>query len=239
MSVVERVDLEAAFLLHAKPYRETSQLLEILSRDHGRVGLVANGSRRPKSRWKSTLRPFQPLRVSWSGRGSLYTLRDAEPAAEPANIRGMPLMSGFYMNELLVVLIQRGDGHPNLFTHYAGALAALAAGEAAEPVLRRFEVSLLAEIGYGLDVDRDVESGQPLVPTHKYEYMIGRGAVPVAESGSGEMIFFGSELLATARGEFDNAAQLKRAKRLLRAILNSNLGGRALKTRAVISSMRL
>ena len=238
MSDIQRVELEAAFLLHARPYRETSQLLEILSRDHGRVGLVARGSRRPKSRWKSTLRPFQPLRISWSGRGSLYTLRGAETAAEAARIKGMSLMGAYYMNELLIALIQRGDSHPNLFTHYAGALAALSAGEDTEPVLRRFEVSLLAEIGYGLFVERDVVADEPLAGERKYEYVIDRGAVPVPDSRSGDMVFLGAELLATTRGEFQNAGQLKSAKRLLRALLDRHLGGRKLKTRAVLASMR-
>jgi DNA repair protein RecO (recombination protein O) len=238
VSAIERVEMEPAFLLHARPYRETSQLLDVLSRDHGRVGLVANGSRRPRSRWKSTLRPFQPLRISWSGRGSLYTLRDAEPAAEAARIEGMPLMSAFYMNELLIALVQRGDSHPNLFTHYAGALAALSADEDTEPVLRRFEISLLAEIGYGLVVEHDAELGEPLVSDRKYEYVVGRGAVPATDSSSGDMVFLGTELLAMARGEFQDAGQLKCAKRLLRVLLNWNLGGRSLKTRAVLASMR-
>lgn len=238
MNAMERVEMEATFLLHAIPYRESSQILDVLTLDHGRVGLVANGSRRPKSRWKSTLRPFQPFRMSWSGRGSLYTLRAAEASAAAAPIVGIPLMAGYYMNELLIALIHRGDPHPNLFTHYAGSLAALAAGDDTEPVLRRFEVSLLAEIGYGLRMDRDVLEDQLLADDRKYEYVIDRGPVPVAEHAHGEMVFLGSELRATARGEFRDDAQLRSAKRLLRAVLNSILGGRTLKTRTVMASMR-
>jgi DNA repair protein RecO (recombination protein O) len=238
MSVIERIEMEAVFVLHAKPYRETSQLLEVLSQNYGCVGLVANGSRRPKSRWKSALRPFQPIRMSWSGRGPLYTLRAAEPSSTAARIEGLPLMAAFYMNELLITLVQRGDAHPNLFTHYAGALAGLSAGDDAEPVLRRFETSLLAEIGYGLIIDHEVVTGEPLASDRKYEYVIDRGPVPVADSHDGQMVFLGSELLAMARGEFDTKAQLKSAKRLLRAALNRNLNGRQLKTRAVLASMR-
>ena len=121
MSMTERVDMEAAFILHAIPYRETSQILDVLTQDHGRVALVANGSRRPKSRWKSTLRPFQPFRMSWSGRGSLYSLRAAEGSAPGARLAGVPLMAAFYMNELLIALVHQGDPHQGLFTHYAGA----------------------------------------------------------------------------------------------------------------------
>jgi DNA repair protein RecO (recombination protein O) len=238
VSVVERIDMEAVFVLHTKPYRETSQLVEALSQDHGRVGLVANGSRRPKSRWKSALRPFQPIRMSWSGRGPLFTLRAAEPSAPAVGIAGITLMAAWYMNELLIMLTERGDAHPNLFTHYAGALAGLATSEDAEPVLRRFETSLLAEIGYGLIIDHDVATGAPLVGNQKYEYVIDRGPVPVADSQAGQMVFMGSELLATAHGVFENKAQLNSAKRLLRAALDRNLSGRQLKTRAVMASMR-
>ena len=238
MSVVERVEMEATFLLHARPYRETSQLVEVLSQDHGRVALVANGSRRPKSRLKSALRPFQPLRMSWSGRGSLYSLRAAEPSGNGARISGMSLMAAYYMNELLMILLHKGDPHPNLFTHYGGALASLAAGDDAEPVLRRFEVALLAEIGYGLVIDRDVIDEEPLVAEQKYEYVVDRGPVPVSDNICGELVFLGSDLLAMNRGIFHDAEQLKSAKRLLRAALNRSLGDRSLKTRAVMASMR-
>ncbi len=238
MSVTERVDMEAAFILHAISYRETSQILDVLTQDHGRVALVANGSRRPKSRWKSTLRPFQPFRMSWSGRGSLYTLRAAESSAPGAGLAGTPLMAAYYMSELLIALVHQGDPHPGLFTHYAGALAALSAGTDAEPVLRRFEISLLAEIGYGLMIDRDVVEDKPLVNDQRYEYVIDRGPVPVSETQSGTLVFLGSELLAMACGEFQSDGQLKSAKRLLRAILKSNLGDRTLKTRTVFASMR-
>ena len=125
MSQIQRIDMEAAFLLHARPYRESSQIVEILSQDQGRVGLVARGSRRPKSPWKSTLRPFQPLRMSWSGRSALQTLRAAEPTSASVPLSGMTLMAGYYMNELLLALLHRGDPHPDLFAHYGAALAAL------------------------------------------------------------------------------------------------------------------
>ncbi len=238
MSMTERVDMEAAFILHAIPYRETSQILDVLTQDHGRVGLVANGSRRPKSRWKSTLRPFQPFRMSWSGRGSLYSLRAAEGSAPGARLAGVPLMAAYYMNELLIALVHQGDPHPGLFTYYGGALAALSAGNDTEPVLRRFEISLLAEIGYGLMIERDVIEDQPLVRDQRYEYVLDRGPVPVSDAHAGTLVFLGSELLAMACGEFQNDGELKSAKRLLRAVLKSNLGDRPLKTRKVFASMR-
>jgi len=238
MSSVERVEMEPAFLLHARPYRETSQILDILSQNHGRIALVANGSRRPKSRWKNALRPFQLCQMSWSGRGDLYTLRSAEIVGPPAQVTGMPLMAAYYMNELLISLMHRCDPHPNLFTHYGGALGSLANEGDTELVLRRFEVALLAEVGYGIVAEYDVVDERALEADRKYEYVIDRGPVPVPDTHSGDLVFLGSELLAIANGDRLNVEQLKSAKRLLRAVLNSSLGGRQLKTRQVLAAMR-
>ncbi len=236
-AAVERVEMEAAYLLHSHPYRESSRIVEVFSQQHGRVGLVANGARRPKSRWRTALRPFQPLRVSWSGRGSLCTLRIAEPSAPAFDIGGLTLMSAYYLNELLLALVQRGDAHPDLFAHYGAALAALASRDDAEAVLRRFEVSLLAEIGYGLVVDGDIVTRQPLQAERRYEYAIERGPVPVDSDSAGDLVFSGADLMAIGRGEFTGRRQLRNAKRLLRPLLNRALGGRTLRTREVLTAM--
>lgn len=242
MSAMERVEFEAAFLLHARPYRESSQIIEVLGQNHGRIGLVARGSRRPRSRWKQTLRPFQPMRMSWAGRGTLQTLGAAEATACPLELAGMRLMAGWYMNELLIKLLHRGDPHPDLFAHYGAALAALSDGEVVEPVLRRFELVLLAEIGYGLVTDRDAVDAQPLRPDRMYTYVADRGPVPAA-AGAGDgcdngLVFSGADLQAIGRGVFDRPERLLGAKRLLREKLNWCLGGRSLKTRRVIAAMR-
>ncbi len=236
-AAVERVEMEAAYLLHSHPYRESSRVVEVFSQQHGRVGLVANGARRPKSRWRTALRPFQPLRVSWSGRGSLCTLRVAEPSSPAFDIAGLKLMSAYYLNELLLALVQRRDAHPELFAHYAAALAALAGKDDAEAVLRRFEVLLLAEIGYGLVVDGDAVTRQPLRAECRYDYVIDRGPVPIESDGGGELVFTGADLLAIGRGECEGQRQLSNAKRLLRPLLNRALGGKTLRTREVLSAM--
>lgn len=236
-AAVERVDMEAAFLLHARSYRESSEILEVFSQQHGRVGIVANGAKRPKSRWRGVLRPFQPLRVSWSGRGALYTLRSAEPSATPFEIAGVALMSAFYLNELLIALMHRRDAHPLLFAHYAAALDALAREDESEAVLRRFEVSLLREIGYGLALEEDVVEQLPLAPDGRYEYVVDRGPVPVESDYDGDLVFSGADLLAIRRGEFDSPARLRNAKRLLRPALHWALGGKTLRTREVLAAM--
>ena len=230
-------DLEDAFILHAWPYQETSQILEALGAQHGRVGLVARGARRPSSRWRSVLQPFLPLRLSWVGRGSLYTLRSAEPASFAPALDGLALMGAFYLNELILNFVRRGDPHPGLFIAYSQALAELRAGGDPEPALRRFEFQLLAEVGYGLNLDQDVLNDVPLDPAAVYEYRLEQGPVPAAAGHDG-LTFSGSELLAIGRGEFSSPAILRMAKRLFRAVLAHYLDGRVLKTREVMASMR-
>jgi len=238
MSDINRIEFEAAFLLHARPYRESSQIIEVLGQHQGRVGIVARGSRRPKSRWKSVLRPFQPMRMSWSGRGSLQTLRAAEATSPSMPFTGMHLMAGYYINELLISLLHRNDPHPNLFAYYGTVLADLAAGEELEPTLRRFELALLAEIGYGLVTDCDAASGLPLRSDHWYEYVADQGPLQVAPGTVGDFVISGADLTAIGKGEFDRPERLLIAKRLLRKKLNWCLGGRPLKTRQVMASMQ-
>jgi DNA repair protein RecO (recombination protein O) len=234
---MERVELEPAFVLHGRPYRETSQLLEVLASEHGRLGIVARGARTARTRWRAVLQPFQPLRLSWSGRGSLCTLRGAESAGLMASLSGTGLMSAYYLNELVLALTTRGDPHPDLFAHYARALHDLAAPENAEAALRRFEVALLAEIGYGLALDRDAEGGEPVADDRWYAYVPERGPVPVIRE-TATAPFSGAQLRAIGAGEFRDASDLRAAKRLLRAVLAHHLGGRPLRTRAVMAAMR-
>jgi DNA repair protein RecO (recombination protein O) len=230
-------DLEDAYILHARPYQETSQILEVLGAQHGRVGLVARGARRPTSRWRSILQPFLPLRLSWVGRGSLLTLRGAEAASFASPLDGLALMGAFYLNELLLNFVRRGDPHPGLFAAYSHALADLRAGGDPEPALRRFELQLLAEVGYGLNLDHDVLNESPLDPAALYEYRLEQGPVP-AVAGGAALTFSGADLLAIGRGDFTAPARLQMAKRLLRSVLAHHLDGRTLKTREVLASMR-
>lgn len=231
------VELEPAFLLHARPYQETSQLLEVLSAHHGRVGLVARGARRPNSRWRSVLQPFQPVRLSWGGRGSLVTLRAAEPAGWCQPLAGMALMGAFYLNELVLNFLRRGDAHPELFGAYVQALSELRQAIEAEAPLRRFELQLLAAAGYGLNLSHEAATESPLDPDTCYEYRPEQGPVPAVD-GEVTLAFQGAELLAIGRGELTDPAVLQSARRLLRAVLAHHLSGRELRTRRVAAAMR-
>ena len=155
----QRRDDEPAFVLHAYPYRETSLIVEAFTPNYGRVAMVARGAKRPRSETRGLLQAFQPLTLSWAGTGELKTLMKAEWRGGMPLPGGSALLAGFYVNELVLKLLPREDAHPVLFDEYAAALAALTerpvpAEQAA--VLRRFEVRLLAELGYALALTSQV-----------------------------------------------------------------------------------
>lgn len=229
----ERVALAPGYVLHQRAWRETSRLLEVWSRDHGRIGLVARGARRPRSPFRSVLQPFTPLLLSWSLRGELGNLTGLEAAAAPAMLQGRGLMAGFYVNELLLRLLPRQDAHPELYDHYATALAGLAAKSTAA-VLRVFEKNLLSAMGYGLNL---THAGDALVKSgESYRYDLESGPQPAAGRAAG-LLISGRALLALHTEALDDADDLKAVKRLLRMALERHLDGRGLKTSTVMRAM--
>lgn len=239
MTGYARVDLEPAYILHMRPYRETSQILEVITRDHGRKGIVARGARRPKGPWRGMLELFQPLRLSWSGRGDLVTLRAAEQGGLAAPLQGDAVMAGFYANELLLKLLHRDDPHADLFAHYATLIAALAGQGSIEFRLRQFELELLEHLGYGLDLLNDALSREPLDKARQYVFHPDQGAIPAGDDARNhELAFTGAELLAIAQLAESDAAALRNAKRLLRCVLDHHLGHRPLQTRRIAAAMQ-
>lgn len=231
-----RVSDEPAWLLHHRPYLDASSILEILSRDHGRLSLVARGSRRAKSRLKGILRPFLPLRLAWSGRSELGTLTGAELAGPPLLLAGECLLSGYYANELLIELVHRHDPQPQVFDVYSSAVRRLAAGGAPAPVLREFEMELLRLLGYEINLDHD-SCDAPLVAEARYEYRVEEGPVRT-EGGDGTMTFPGWDLLALRARDFSRPETVRSAGRLLRAAIAYHLDGKELKSRRVLLEIR-
>ncbi len=225
-----RVLLQSAFVLHRRPYRDTSLLLEVFVQDHGRLGLAARGAAAPRSRLKGLLQPFTPLLLSWSGAGELATLTAAEEAGCPIPLPPHRVLAGLYINELLLRLLPRLDPHPGLFAAYQRLLAELAAAPGEEPPLRRFEKRLLDELGYGLTLDGEAVSGAPIIAEEQYCYVLDRGPLAADQAQTGVPIS-GRSLLALRDGIFSDPAVLKEVKRLTRAALAEQLRGRALKTR--------
>ncbi len=237
MPEVERIEQQPAWLLHHRPFRDTSRILDLLSRDHGRVSVVARGSRSAKSKLKGILRPFMPLSVSWVARSDLGTLTGAEIGGDPVSLGGDALLSGYYLNELLLNLMHRHDPQPEIFEAYSTTVAALAGTRDVAPQLRVFELELLRLLGYALDFEHDYASNEVLEPEARYEYRPARGAARVGDR-QGHMVFSGAELLAIGAGKFEDSETLVAANRLLRGVIAYHLDGKELKSRKVLREIR-
>lgn len=232
--------LEPAYVLHARPYRDTSLLLELLTLARGRVGAVARGARGSRSRLRGWLRPFQPLLVGLAGRGELATLTSAEPAGAAVWLAGERAVTGLYLNELLLKLLARDDPQPLLLGHYRAALTALAAAADPEPALRVFECELLIALGYAPALTADAD-GKALHADGLYHYHPQAGARlvnGVAEPRAGVVELHGRTLLALAAGEFPDRDTLREARALTRSLIDHCLGGRPVRTRELARALR-
>ena len=230
----ESVELADAYLLHHRPYRNTSQLIDCLTRDHGLVALVAQGSRRPKGGQRAVLQPFLALQISWVRRGELGRLTHVELRAPAGELSGERLLAGFYLNELLLRLVARGDANVPVFSCYSRALAELETKANTSMVLRLFELRFLAALGYGLDLHHDAETGEPICAERRYHFEPEVGARPEVDSVSGGDSYWGRELISLRDEKLDDENSLRAAKRLLSRVLAVYLGERPLKTRAVL-----
>ena len=233
-----RHDGQPAFVLHTHPYRETSLLVMAYSRDHGRISLIARGARRPKSALRGMLLPFQPLALSWSGRGELRTLMRAEWRGPYSPLKGQALICGFYLNELLLKLLPRDDPHEALFEVYGDTLTALAQEGEQAAVLRRFEMRLLRELGYAVILDRDVERDEPVASERNYVYIVDRGPVHAAGPHSNGVELSGQTLLDMQSGNFENAPTQQQSKLLMRTLINHCLGDQVLHTRQLLRDLQ-
>ncbi len=233
MSTERRVQQQPAYILHHRPFRDSSQILDIVTRDHGRIALVARGSRAAKSRLRGVLRPFLPLRVSWVSRSDLGTLTGAEASGPPVGLRGDAMFSAYYVNELLLHFLHRHDPQPEIFALYAEAVAALGAAHDVARCLRQFELELLSLLGYAVNFEHESGTHKNLDPDRHYEYRVEQGPAPV-ERSSGPLVFTGAMLLSVQARRFDEPEVLRAATRLLRALIAHHLGGKELKSRKVL-----
>lgn len=232
-----RMHLVPGYLLHHRPYRETSRILEVLTREHGRLTLFARGVRGPRSKLGPLLEPFKALLLSWSGRGEAPCLTGAEAArsASSAPLAAEQLLAGFYLNELVMKLTSRHDPHPRLFDAYHETLEGLKQRGALAPALRVFEKRLLDEIGYGIDLDTESGTGRRVSAGGYYRFRPGEGLVAVPPNAPGALA--GRSVLSLAAERLTSAADLEDARRLLRLALEHCLEGRELRTRVVARSL--
>ena len=232
------MDLQPAYVLHARPYRETRLLLDAFTRDHGRIGLIARGVRGARGQAsRAALQPLQPLLLSWRGQGELWQLTTTEAAGTALALRGDALLSGFYLNELLLRLLPRHDPHEALFWRYAHCLNALAAGEPAGWELRRFERDLLDALGYALELSVDADDGQPLDPAARYRFDPESGPCRLPQGRSGAGTVSGAALIALQGDAMPDAATLRELRRLMRGVLLHHLGGRELRSWQVLGDL--
>ena len=227
------------YLLHTYAYRETSLVAEIYVRELGRVAVIARGARRPRSALRGVLMAFQPLMLSWSGKSELKTLHKAEWQGGYAPLRGLSLICGFYLNELLLKLLPREDPHEELFEAYATALAQLPAAQDHAAVLRRFERVLLQELGYGLVFDREAVSGAPIVADGRYRYIPDRGPVLAGETEEQSGVeLAGKTLMDMSVDQYSDPRTVQQSKVLMRSLINHCLGNQTLHTRQLLRDLQ-
>lgn len=241
MSGANKVQLQPAYVLHHRPYRDTSRILELFTRDFGRVSVFARGARGGSSKsgsLMSVLQPFNRVLVSWSGRGEAGQLTSAEFDGAFSLMPPDQLVNGYYVNELLLKLFARHDGHANVFELYAATIDALKGSGQPIRALRVFEKRLLDALGYGLVLDVDAVTNEAVRPERVYHYRLEQGAVRALDVAEGSLVFQGSSLLSLAREQLTEQADLTDARRLLRAALERCLDGRELKSRQVLQALR-
>ena len=229
-----RVDHQPGAVLHTMPWRETSLIVEVFTRDFGRLPLVARGAKRPTSQFRGLLSPFAPLALAWSGRGEIKNLVRVEWIGGMPPLRGQALLSAFYANELLVRLMARADPHERLFDRYLELLRGLAQPRH-DATLRTFELELLREVGYAVPLDQ-CSSGEPIDAATRYLFRAEAGAhrLRAGEGDAGDMTISGATLLAMARGDFDDPRVASEAKLMLRQLIRYHLDGKPLNTRRIL-----
>lgn len=223
---------EPAFVLHARAWRETSLLVEVLSAEHGRIGLVARGVQGPKKHvLRAALQPLQSIRFDAVQRGELAQLTSAEAVDAAPLLHGDAAMAAFYINELCLRLAPRHDPQPELHATYAQVRERLRAGEPLAWTLRRFERDLLGALGFGFDFGSD-GGGAEIDPAARYRLDPEQGPHRVLSERPGERreSATGAALLALAEDAMPPVDDIASLRLPLRAVLLHHLGGRGLKS---------
>lgn len=231
---------DQAYVLHSRAYRNTSLIVEVLTREHGRLSLVAKGAKRGNSPLAGKLQPYQLLFLEWGGQNELQTLYKAETHTRSHKpLAGDALYHGFYLNELLMRLLHRHDAHPELFDDYAVCLQSLVQSDYKDVPLRYFELQLLESLGYAVNLLQDVRNDKAVSPDRVYYYIIEQG--PIADEGSemDALRVSGETLQALAVHNLSQDRHRNEAKLLMRSVLDHYLGDRPLKARELMQSRKL
>ena len=233
-----RVELQPAYVIHSRPYRDSSLIVDFITPEHGQLSAVVKGVRgsgKSAQQRRALLQPFMPLLITWGGKSTLKNLFDLESTPGFYVFQGRQLFSALYINELVSRLVKASDDSADIFLLYKSALADLSQSECIEVVLRRFELQLLILLGYGLSIDRDIESGKPVMAGNFYQLVPGQGLRYVAIEKQASDHFAGEVLLAISQGDYSPEV-LPAAKRLCRLALGYYLGPKPLKSRDLFIS---
>ena len=233
------IEGEPAYLIHQRPYSETSQIINLFSRHYGRVDAIAKGSKRPKSKFKSFLQPFSPILVSWSGRSQLKTLRSVDiNSGKQSNVSRKHLMSAFYLNELILSFLTTADPYPDLFDAYSLAINNLSNADSSEIILREFEIQLLTEIGYAINFQTEAMSSKKIEPNLSYRFIAEEGFVSSVTSSARDALIKGSVIQSIDRKDFSQPETMRAAKRIIRESVKYHLSGKELNTKKVVKSLK-
>lgn len=238
-------DFQRAFVLHSRPYRETSLLLDLMTESTGMVSAICKGAKRGKNNTNGLLQPFSPLMIQLKGKHDLAVIASVELTQVPYKLLSKNLIVGFYLNELLLKLLHKHEPHPQIFERYTQTLNVLATLGDVEPSLRMFEFNLLSEIGYGFDFTMDAETHQPILKNDTYYLILDHGFVKASQlieqtteklvsSGSKSYNLSGKSLLDIDISDYSDPQTRRDAKFIARATIDSLLGSNKLKTRQVI-----
>ena len=225
------------YILHSRPFRNTSLIVEIFSRDHGRICAVAKSARGLKSRYRGKLQPFIKLQGDWLGKRELKTLTTVEYIAAPQRLSRLSLACGFYLNELLLKLLQKEDPHVDLFDYYQQTVDALMSATdklEIQASLRIFEKNLLDILGYGLPLIIEADGHQSIDPEQYYQYIPQRGFLPKGSTDSQDEFFLGQSLIDLHEERLNCSESLRAAKRLLYSALQQLLGDREIRSRELL-----
>ena len=232
------IENEPAYLMHQRPFSESSQIINLFSRHFGRVDVIAKGSKRPKSKFKSFLQPFLPILVSWSGRSQLKTLRSIDlNIKQKTTLPSKQLMSAFYLNELILSLLTTNDPYPELFDCYALTIDKLSDVDSSESVLRTFEINLLSQIGYAINFQTEAMSSNEIEAEQVYRFVVEEGFIRSNATTSHHSLIKGSIIKAIEKGDYSTSQILKAAKRITRESIKYHLSGKELNTKKVFRSI--
>ena len=230
-----RVQLHQAYCIHARCYRESSRIMEMLTPEYGLISCLGHGSRKRNT---SSDILFMPLLISWSGRGDLFTLTHMETTAAKQVSSPEVFIIGMYLNELILKLVPKSSPSKEVFELYQNVIRLLDKEVSQEKVLRLFEIELLNLIGHGLSLDKESDHETSILEDAVYRYDVGHGPVRIQHENNAWNVIKGATLLALQSPLSMDAANLLEAKQLMRGIINLHLGSRTLHSREILQFMQ-